>query len=811
MDIVSQTVAESTPEDITKDPPAAQNDMQKKFSDMSEISEDGRSITVITEEYLKDYWRSNYEKEVIHSLTTEEVYFIIQDSIRIYEEYDEVVLTDFASVSSMMQVAERFPFVKPDVSPYYEWDDTEAIYEIILYRLKALSSPKAFFTGEEAMRSVGEEPRINSTMLPWTTFYIPNYSESTNRDYILNVVGYGSAMNSTVIEDEFSELFSFCNKNGAYINFESKSYEQSTKIFPTAEMESSQANKVIDIIDRTEESAYEVEPFWEDDIFVYSFPCIQSQSVFALMYDGREILLVDALRNGYITPEEFDNFDFDYIRRVKFEEKDTEYAFPFSGFTWETVMTDKLRDDGIFPYANVFNSASELNAYTKDIVSNKVYNIDEYTALIPSYYDWVEKYTDTWFEKNTLIVAVIEADSEYLPKPELTYIRTGGTVTVYMAEETLGTETDQVYTVFIETMKIDVTGAEVTWDNDKKPADKLTIPPCRVIDIIEPPADAMFPEFVEDFWETDKFIYTANYRDVCSTVLLDDGTEVRLLEALEKGYLEPVHFDALGLRYWIKIKHDYVGGKYSFPINMSVSQAVLAEGIGKDGKLPDAAIINSTTELVSFTQALKGLGLELNASTSEIPSYNEWSEKYTGNWFDKNTLIIAFVKADQNELPEIITAYVDTGSSVKLFTKLDVKKNSSAVYALFIETLRLDAERVVIDENSNAYSEHPLYEKYPEYFGLDGMKGVEVYVWQIEDGSYRCGALIGTNRMKTNEEIQALFDNGATIEEMRTILEFCEVDKSDISVIPVSDPLESDWYQIDIDEIPKYQEIFWGE
>ncbi len=244
MDIVSQTVAESTPEDITKEPPVAQNDMQKKFSDMSEISEDGKAITVISEEYLKDYWRSNYEKEVIHSLTTEEVYFIIQDSIRIYEEYDEVVLTGFASISSMMQVAERFPFVKdkviktqPDVTPYYEWDDTEAIYEIILYRLKALSSPKAFFTGEEAMLSVGEEPMINSTMLPWTTFYIPNYSESTNRDYILNVVGYGSAMNSTVIEDEFSELFSFCNKNGAYINFESKNYEKSTKVYPTVELD----------------------------------------------------------------------------------------------------------------------------------------------------------------------------------------------------------------------------------------------------------------------------------------------------------------------------------------------------------------------------------------------------------------------------------------------------------------------------------------------------------------------------------------------------------------------------------------------
>ena len=229
---------------IVEDAPLPQQSLQAKFEAMYEISEDGKTITVISKDYLSKYWQSNYEKEVIHSLTTEEVYFIIQDSIRIYEEYDEVVLTGFTSISSMMQVAERFPFVKdeviktqPDVTPYYEWDDTEAIYEIILYRLKALSSPKAFFTGEEAMLSVGKEPMINSTMLPWTTFYIPNYSESTNRDYILNVVGYGSAMNITVIEDEFSELFSFCNKNGATVFFKSKNYEQSTKIYPTVELD----------------------------------------------------------------------------------------------------------------------------------------------------------------------------------------------------------------------------------------------------------------------------------------------------------------------------------------------------------------------------------------------------------------------------------------------------------------------------------------------------------------------------------------------------------------------------------------------
>lgn len=229
---------------IVEDAPLAQNSLQAKFEAMYDISEDGKTITVISEDYLNKYWQSNYEKEIIKSLTTEEVYFIIQDSIRIYEEYDEVVLTEFASYSSTMQVADRFPFVEgkiiktqPDVTPYYEWDDIDAIYEIILYRLKALSSPKSFFTGEEAMLFVGAEPMMSGTMLPWTTFYIPNYSEKTDRDTILQAIGYAVIPNIDYLVDVISDLFGFCNKNSAYISFESKTNAQSTKVYPTVELD----------------------------------------------------------------------------------------------------------------------------------------------------------------------------------------------------------------------------------------------------------------------------------------------------------------------------------------------------------------------------------------------------------------------------------------------------------------------------------------------------------------------------------------------------------------------------------------------
>ena len=229
---------------VDDDAPVAQSELQKKFSEMYDISEDGETITVISEDYLNKYWQSNYEKEVIHSLTIEEVYFIIQDSIRIYEEYDEIVLTGFASISSMIQVAERFPFVEDkviktqlDAIPYYEWDDIEAIYEIILYRLKALSSPKAFVTGEEAIRFVGWDPMSSDPILALTTFYIPDYSENTDRDTILEAIGLPVVPNIDYEPPVIPDLFRFCNIYEATISFITKSNHQSTKVYPTEELD----------------------------------------------------------------------------------------------------------------------------------------------------------------------------------------------------------------------------------------------------------------------------------------------------------------------------------------------------------------------------------------------------------------------------------------------------------------------------------------------------------------------------------------------------------------------------------------------
>ncbi|MBQ7933067.1 MAG: hypothetical protein IJ334_18920 [Clostridia bacterium] len=89
--------------------------------------------------------------------------------------------------------------------------------------------------------------------------------------------------------------------------------------------------------------------------------------------------------------------------------------------------------------------------------------------------------------------------------------------------------------------------------------------------------------------------------------------------------------------------------------------------------------------------------------------------------------------------------------------------------------------------------------KYPEYYNLDTFKGIEVYVWQNENGEYRCGALSGTNRGKTIEELTALAENSATIDEMKKILNSYKNEKDSIIIIQIDNPFSGE--DIDIQKI----------
>ena len=101
-----------------------------------------------------------------------------------------------------------------------------------------------------------------------------------------------------------------------------------------------------------------------------------------------------------------------------------------------------------------------------------------------------------------------------------------------------------------------------------------------------------------------------------------------------------------------------------------------------------------------------------------------------------------------------------------------------------------------------------LREKYPEYFKLSAFKGIEIYVWEMAEGSYQCGMMSGTNRNKTDEEIWALAERPLTIEEAKLILKELGIGQRYFIVIPVVQPVSSYRYVIDDAYREKVNKLF---
>ena len=103
------------------------------------------------------------------------------------------------------------------------------------------------------------------------------------------------------------------------------------------------------------------------------------------------------------------------------------------------------------------------------------------------------------------------------------------------------------------------------------------------------------------------------------------------------------------------------------------------------------------------------------------------------------------------------------------------------------------SESVEIETSDNTEKQNErnielLKEQCPEYFELSSFKGIEVYVWETEDGAYRCGMMSGTNRMKTDSEIQALEQKSLSITEAKMVLEGNGIEDESIIVIPITQP-----------------------
>lgn len=170
-----------------KEPPVSQEELKAKFSAMYDFSKGKKTVSVISETYLKDFWSSNDEKEVVHSLSIPEVLYIIQDSIRIYNEYETIILAGFSAKAARFPALEQ-QTINPD--PDDRDQAREDVRKIIQYRLQALSSPKAFFTVAEMMEYRKTDIETIPDICREVFFYIPDYSADTNRDLYLIDANY---------------------------------------------------------------------------------------------------------------------------------------------------------------------------------------------------------------------------------------------------------------------------------------------------------------------------------------------------------------------------------------------------------------------------------------------------------------------------------------------------------------------------------------------------------------------------------------------------------------------------------------------
>ena len=102
------------------------------------------------------------------------------------------------------------------------------------------------------------------------------------------------------------------------------------------------------------------------------------------------------------------------------------------------------------------------------------------------------------------------------------------------------------------------------------------------------------------------------------------------------------------------------------------------------------------------------------------------------------------------------------------------------------------AEEIVTDSLS-------LRERFPEYIDLSAFKGLEVYVWSLAEGSYRCGILPGTNRNKTQKEIWDMGFHGVSVADMKEILAAYDVPDDEVFLFACAQPISSYLYPIDED------------
>lgn len=137
--------------------------------------------------------------------------------------------------------------------------------------------------------------------------------------------------------------------------------------------------------------------------------------------------------------------------------------------------------------------------------------------------------------------------------------------------------------------------------------------------------------------------------------------------------------------------------------------------------------------------------------------------------------------------------FCETSDGKYVFVIADFFKNSEIAFDISIKNGQIylsSSDGSIYNYLMTPYLSN-LKNTYPQFFGLDTFKGLEVYVWK--NGDWRCGVRSGTNRLATQEELWA-FGGGATLDEMALILSTYGITQDDVCILYSYDPAFSGEY-----------------
>lgn len=221
-------------------------------------------------------------------------------------------------------------------------------------------------------------------------------------------------------------------------------------------------------------------------------------------------------------------------------------------------------------------------------------------------------------------------------------------------------------------------------------------------------------------------------------------------------------------------------------------------------------------DLESFKKTF-GDKLTMDSGWDEVPSFNDAVAKYDKSFFAENTLMLVYVPANNSTHRFAVNnVYCDDNSLCIHIEETTKAEMTDCAMAGWFVTVAVSDELIrnctefdadldnVVDTDTNK-----LRLKYPQYFDISTDGGLTVYVWQMAEDNYRCHL--------ANTALEALSDNsfiyttGATIEEMKIILSTYDIDREDITIQPVINPISSYYYEIDEAYKEKIKKLFWGD